>query len=393
MCETVVDDSAIGCDRCNAWFCPSEMCTGLADNAIALISSLREENSVLFVCSGCRVIPGAGAWTEVPNTRSRKSKEKEKENETVCVKQLYLTVKGLCSEMAKLTAKLDAAIGQNSLGSSAPPPQPTPSERTVPTLSSRDFPALPPRDASVIRPSADQDYRKVIRQEVIEAREREKRRCSEVIKGLVARTADAISAEFAELSTVMMGVRVSLTDIVKIKDHPELCRAKIMDNELRALVLDKAKFLKGSQYDHVYIRRDLTFTQRQELNMRRQQQPTSRVFTASVPRPHGGAEAQRKSAEVTQVGSTPEIRTESNQQAAPAREPPVSGTDTEATPTASALRATETQNSVGAPATTRQPEKLGDPSPSLQHTVIKCCIVNVNGICSKMTSLLHDLRD
>ena len=78
MCETVVDDSAIGCDRCNAWFCPSEMCTGLADNAIALISSLREENSVLFVCSGCRVIPGAGAWTEVPNTRSRKSKEKEK---------------------------------------------------------------------------------------------------------------------------------------------------------------------------------------------------------------------------------------------------------------------------------------------------------------------------
>ena len=64
----------------------------------------------------------------------------------------------------------------------------------------------------------------------------------------------------------------------------------------------------------------------------------ARVFTASVPRPHGGAEAQRKS--------------ECNQQAAPAREPPVSGTDTEAMPTASALPATETQNSVGAPATT-----------------------------------------
>ena len=25
MCEATVNDSAIGCDRCNAWFCPSEI--------------------------------------------------------------------------------------------------------------------------------------------------------------------------------------------------------------------------------------------------------------------------------------------------------------------------------------------------------------------------------
>ena len=64
MCERAVGDTAIGCDRCSDWFCPSEMCTGLPENAIALIASLREENSVLFVCTGCRVNPGPGTWTE-----------------------------------------------------------------------------------------------------------------------------------------------------------------------------------------------------------------------------------------------------------------------------------------------------------------------------------------
>ena len=69
MCEREVGNSAIGCDRCSDLFCPSEMCTGLPENAIALISSLRDENSVLFVCTGCRVNPGPGTWTEAPTRK------------------------------------------------------------------------------------------------------------------------------------------------------------------------------------------------------------------------------------------------------------------------------------------------------------------------------------
>ena len=112
MCERAVGDSAIGCDRCSDWFCPSETCTGLPENAIALISSLREENSVLFVCTGCRVNPGPGTWTEAPARKQRGG-----ENE--CVKQLYMTVKGLTVEMANLSAKLDSAISHRSLGYAA----------------------------------------------------------------------------------------------------------------------------------------------------------------------------------------------------------------------------------------------------------------------------------
>ena len=64
-----------------------------------------------------------------------------------------------------------------------------------------------------------------------------------------------------------------------------------MDSEQRALVLGKAKTLNGFQYDHVYIRRNLTFIS-QELKARREQ-PASRVFAASV----------RRQAAVTRGGS------------------------------------------------------------------------------------------
>ena len=66
MCERAVSVSAIGCDRCRDWFCPSEMCTGMSENATALILSLWEENLVLFVCTVCHVNPGPGTWTEAP---------------------------------------------------------------------------------------------------------------------------------------------------------------------------------------------------------------------------------------------------------------------------------------------------------------------------------------
>ena len=75
-----------------------------------------------------------------------------------------------------------------------------------------------------------------------------------------------------------------------------------MDSEQRALVLDKAKTLKGSQYDHVYIRRDLTFNQRQELKARREQ-PASRVFRASVPQPQAAVNKARSDSTQEQVSS------------------------------------------------------------------------------------------
>ena len=283
MCEAVVGDTAIGCDRCNDWFCPTEMCMGLPENAIALISSLRDENSVLFVCTGCRVNPGPGAWMETRSARKRQGGGES-------MKQLFVTVKGLASEMAKLTVKLDSAISQGTLSAAKVTAQPLSQsgpERQTPAISTQDYPPLP----SGRNRDADLSYRKAIRQEVVEVREREKRRFSVVIKGLSAREPDAIASEFSKLTSKVMGCEVTLSDIMKIKDHPDLCRAKIMNDEHRSLVLDKAKTLKDSEFDHIYIRRDLTYTQRQELKMKREKS-SSHAPPVSGPQLQTSAQAE-----------------------------------------------------------------------------------------------------
>ena len=91
--------------------------------------------------------------------------------------------------------------------------------------------------------------------------------------------ADTI-AEFEEITNMMTGSPVTLTDLVRIPDHPELVHAKILDEGKRRLVLEKAKTLKGSRYDGVFIRRDLTYAQRHELKIRRERQPQE---TARMP--------------------------------------------------------------------------------------------------------------
>ena len=86
-------------------------------------------------------------------------------------------------------------------------------------------------------------YPTAIRKEIIEIREREKRRLSVVIKGLRATTTNGIAAKFAEITSMMMGTRVSITDIyLKSKTiQSSLCRAKIHDADERKLVLTRLK--------------------------------------------------------------------------------------------------------------------------------------------------------
>lgn len=142
----------------------------------------------------------------------------------------------------------------------------------------------------------DSQYRSLVRQEVREIQEREKRRCSLVIKGLAATTPAGVVSEFGDLTSTMMGTRVTLTDVVKIPNNLGLWRAKVTDSDDRKLVLDRAKQLKGSQFDHIYIRRDLTYTQRMEMKERRE---TQRQDSAATQQQH----SQGQGHETTQPGS------------------------------------------------------------------------------------------
>ena len=265
MCGVLVADSGIGCDRCSEWFHPTEMCTGLPQEAISLIAAHQTDNSVLFVCTGCRVNPGTGSWTKAGRGRNS--------DQEAMIKQLYLTVKGLCGTVASLTSKFDTLIEaqrqqgarQASLPNSVSQGSSEPITQGQRAFESRAKAPILPHQEII-------EYRTMIRQEVKELREREKRKDSIVVRGLTSTTLADVTTEFEEISSMMIGSSVTLTDIVRIPDHPELYRAKILDEGKRKLILEKAKTLKGSRYDGVFIRRDLTYAQRQELKMRRERQ-------------------------------------------------------------------------------------------------------------------------
>ena len=243
MCGHQVGDDSIGCDKCSNWVHPTEMCSGLPKEAISTIASLSGD-AVLFVCTSCRAKP-AKVTTRQGGATSHSSEE--------LIQQLFLSVKGICAAVMDLTARMDRAFsGQTS----AAPPPPVQTQPTTQPIN----PA--PASDSV-------EYRAMIRQEMRELQEREKRKQSVVIKGMHASSSEELTRKFRELSFSFTGTRVELTDVVPIHNHTDLFRAKILDEDNRKRVLENAKSLKDTEHNSVFIRRDLTYAQRKELRERR----------------------------------------------------------------------------------------------------------------------------
>ena len=111
--------------------------------------------------------------------------------------------------------------------------------------------------------------RALIREELREMREREKRRESIIIKGLTASGPQDAASKFGRLVETQFEVKVELAEIVQIPGHPTMFRAKILSEEQRKSILDNAKKLRGSPYSTVYISRDLTRAQRTDLYEKR----------------------------------------------------------------------------------------------------------------------------
>ena len=260
MCGHEVGDDAIGCDKCSNWVHPTEMCSGLPKDAISTIANLRGD-AILFVCTNCRVkSSNTGISTRQGGTSGSGNDQ--------LIQQLFLSVKGICSAVMELTSRMDRAF--SGMQASAPP---------VPLAQPQPQPSAQPRISATT--SGSDDYRSVIRQEMREMQERAKRKQSIIIKGLHAQSPRELAAKFGELSLGFTGVRVELSDIVPIPNHTDLYRAKILDDEDRKLVLERAKSLKDTEYKTVFIRRDLTYAQRQELRDRRAQRAEGEVTNAT----------------------------------------------------------------------------------------------------------------
>lgn len=278
MCGHPVGQSAIGCDRCSRWVHPTEMCSGLPSDAISTIADLSGD-AVLFICTNCRIQPSDKAKTRLESGDANSSHNQ-------LIQQLFLSVKGICSAVMGLTARMDRILSENQTSATvitqAQPQAPLPGNPTQPTST-----------GPASHPESD-EYRAVIRQEMREIQERAKRKQSVIIKGMHANSPRDLSTKFGDLSLTFTGTRVELTDVVPIPNHSDLFRAKILNDDNRKLVLERAKTLRDTEHASVFIRRDLTFAQRKELRERRAQRTDSAASEGQV-RASGGASSSTNS--------------------------------------------------------------------------------------------------
>ena len=111
--------------------------------------------------------------------------------------------------------------------------------------------------------------RKVMRIELRELYEQKRRQCSVILRGFNAVNQNDVKRKFVDICVLLSVDQINLSGLTRIGET-DLFMAKIMDKEQRSLLLIRVKNLKNSEaYISVYIQRDLTYKQRQEMMVRR----------------------------------------------------------------------------------------------------------------------------
>ena len=145
----------------------------------------------------------------------------------------------------------------------------TPVAKSGPSSSAHKAEGVAPQTHSITAQSHSRDYRQALREELMELEERKKRKASLVIRGLGASSASEAVTLFGDTTQFLIGERVVLSEACRIRNDADLIRGNVHDVRLRRLILDRARELRNSRLSHVFIRRDLTFQQREELKARR----------------------------------------------------------------------------------------------------------------------------
>ena len=277
-----VDDHCIGCDKCELWVHATEMCSGLPQKVIDVILEYSGEG-INYMCMKCRV-------ARASNTSRGGSPTKSESFMADTLGQLFQHLRGMSSILTNLSAQVKALTTQHEAPAPTPPthnPAPTQPHTSQSTQGTPSYSHILSQGAHTSPTSLDQ-YKLIVRKELREMHERDKRRDSIIIRGLKATTPRGVVAEFAEITQRKMGTRVEVSDVVIIPGHTGICRAKIYSSAERKLVLEQAKGLKNTEYKHVYVRRDLTYAQRGELKLRREAEAAGRNTEGAPPAPNPG---------------------------------------------------------------------------------------------------------
>lgn len=274
-CKDVGDD-AIGCDECEIWVHNTEMCSGLTSDMIEAIGRYSGAG-IKFVCMKCRL--------DFTSRRGGSPSSSTESHMVELIKHLSQQVKGICNQVQELKNEIKILSTQPKPAYPDPAPAPAaPAPTPIPPAPPTTYAAAASADPG----RCPQEYRRVVREELRELQEQQKRRTSLVVRGLGARSAEEAVQRFETVSDHLINQKVTLTDVVKISSESDLYRGKVADDGARKLILDKAKQLKNSsRFESVFIRRDLTFNQRAEMRARRAAAEAVRT-AGEAPRPQPG---------------------------------------------------------------------------------------------------------
>ena len=225
MCSFPTQSDAIGCDTCDKWYHPNPTCVGLP---VSVITSIKDYGGagISFSCSDCRISNLSG-------------------NDNAPMKKMFASVKSLVETVNILKDQvkllMDSSRGSN--------------------VSNNAVPSAPTTDS----------LRVSIREEIREMEEQKKRSSSLIIRGLQATNCEQALGMAKNVLGFVADRNVDVSDMVIIDPNKKLFRCKVLDSEMRKLIIDNAKKLKGSQYNNIYVNKDLTYKQRMELFRRREQ--------------------------------------------------------------------------------------------------------------------------
>ena len=301
------DHQGIECDICGMWY--HIVCQKMSKTAY---NSLSKHHSILaFICDRCRKRPNLGSiqpkqavreasvqtsW--VPNSLSSCGTPKLKSssmqtstadevqsaspirtrNDTETLSQLASSmcqIETSIKEHSKLLAESKKILDTLTVGQSGTRPTYADVTKSQTQLANTDTTYYYSRaqqahsgGLSHNQSYDSSDYRHIVRAELREMEERKKRVSSLVVRGLRVSSAGEAAAKFGDIVFALTGERTQWTEVCRIRSDADLFRGNIHDSRVRKLILDEAKNLRDSEHSHVFIRRDLTYQQREELRAR-----------------------------------------------------------------------------------------------------------------------------